>query len=97
MPTGHEITLDEGIELTTRFKNNYPKETKRAFLISKEVLTELIAQDNANGIRVYLGETTNKELTLVVVATDHEGNDLQTIVMDRLNSCPNYCDYDSPL
>jgi predicted enzyme related to lactoylglutathione lyase len=97
MPTGHEITLDEGVELTTRFKNNNPTGTKRAFLINKDDLTELLAQDHANGIRVYLGEKENSELTIVAVATDNEGNDIQTIVMDKFPPCPNYCDFDSPL
>ena len=79
MPTGHEITLDEGVELTSRFKNNHPTGTKRAFLIHKDDLTELLAQDHANGIRVYLGEKENRELTIVAVATDNEGNDIQTL------------------
>lgn len=97
MPTQHEITMDEGIELTTRFKNNNPVGTKRAFLISKAVLTELMAQDRADGIRVYLGEKEDRDLTVVVIATDSEGNDIQTIVMDNFPPCPSSCDFDSPL
>jgi hypothetical protein len=97
MPIHNEISLDEGIELTNRFKNNNPSGTKRAFFISKEVLTELMAQDSADGIRVYIGEKADRELTLVVVATDHEGNDIQTIVMDNFPPCPSSCDFDSPL
>ena len=97
MPIHHEITLEEGIELTTRFKHNNPHGTKRAFLISKAVLTELMAQDRADGIRVYLGEKDNQELTIVAIATDSEGNDIQTIVMDSFLSCPSACDFDSPL
>ena len=97
MPTTHEISLEEGIELTQRFKNSHPLGTKRAFLISKEVLTELMAQDRADGIRVYLGEKENQELTIVVIATDSEGNDIQTIVMDNFLPCPSACDFDSPL
>ncbi|MFN0189586.1 MAG: hypothetical protein ACKVQV_12870 [Bacteroidia bacterium] len=97
MPNQHEITLEEGIELTNRFKNNNPVGTKRAFLISKEVLTELMAQDRADGIRVYLGEKEDGDLTIVVIATDSEGSDVQTIVMDNFTSCPSACDFDSPL
>lgn len=97
MPTGNEITLAQGVELTKRFKNNHPEGTKRAFLVSKEVLTELLAQDNADGIRVYLGEKENRELTIVAVATDNEGNENHAIVMDSFPPCPNTCDFDSPL
>ncbi|MBK7965839.1 MAG: hypothetical protein IPK10_11495 [Bacteroidetes bacterium] len=97
MSTNHQITLEEGIELTQRFKNNNPTGTKRAFLVSKEELTELMAQDRADGIRVYIGEKEDRELTIVVVATDSEGNDIQTIVMDHFPPCPSACDFDSPL
>ena len=68
MPTQHEITLEEGIELTIRFKNNNQAGIKRAFLISKAVLTELMAQNHANGIRDYWGQKENQELTIVVIA-----------------------------
>jgi hypothetical protein len=97
MPTEHEITLDQGVELTTRFRNNQPSGTKRAFLIDKEDLTELLAQDDAAGIRVYIGQKTNGELALVVVATDSEESDIQSIVMDRFHPCPDKCDSNSPL
>lgn len=97
MPTGHEITLDEGVDLTTRFKNNNATGTKRAFLITKEVLTELLTQDDANGIRVYLGQKPNGELTIVAVGIDKDNNDIQTIVMDKFDPCPNNCDSSSPL
>jgi hypothetical protein len=97
MPNPHEITLDQAVALTQRFKNNHPSGTKRGFLINKEELTELFAQDDAAGIRIYLGEKENHEYSIVAVATDAEGNDLTTIVMDMFHPCPDQCSADSPL
>lgn len=97
MPNPHEITLDQAVALTQRFKNNHASGTKRGFLIDKEVFTELFAQDNATGVRIYLGEKENHEYCIVAVATDMEGNDLTTIVMDMFHPCPDQCSADSPL
>jgi len=93
----NEIPLSEAIDLTQRFKQNQTERTKRAFLIPRDALTELLDQDYVENIRIYLGEKENRELTIVAVATDNEGTDFTNLTMDGFESCPSNCDYDSPL
>jgi hypothetical protein len=97
MANPNEIPLSDAIALTQRYKNSVDDRARRAFLIDKSVFTDLFAQDNATGVRCYLGLNTDNAIELVMVATDSDGKDLITIVMDHFTVCPIVCDMDSPL
>lgn len=62
------------------------------------LLRQLVDQDGAEGVRMYLGMNDEGDPTLVLVAIDAAGNDLtQGVLMEYAWPCPPLCPDESPL
>lgn len=94
--SNYTITLQEGIDWTTNFRNQNPGAVK-AHLIEQAEINEIMAQPNAAGIRAYLGIDNSGNEKLVLVAVDASGNDILTNVYDHTSPCPPTCDVNSVL
>ena len=60
-------------------------------------VAQLINQAGVEGVRLYFARTEGN-LTLVVVGTDDENQDLtEGLILDYASICPHYCPPSSPL
>ena len=94
--SNYTITLQEGIDWTTNFRNQNPNSVK-AYKIDQAEINEILAQAGAAGIRAYMGIDNSGNEKLVMVAVDASGNDILNNVYDHTLPCPNHCDNNSVL
>lgn len=98
MFTGHEdhsITLAEAAKMTKKFRDTlmpFLGGIKGGFF-GKDAINELLAQDGAVGIRIYLGlsDDTVPLPQFILVAVDTDGNDMTAKVKERGVMCPPVC------
>ncbi len=86
---GGLISLASAKTLVDDYRDNYPDKVKGLFL-GKEVLNELLNQEGAEGIRIYLGEADD-DFTVVCVAADSDENDMLEKIADSAVPCPFNC------
>ncbi|MEO8030877.1 MAG: hypothetical protein ABJC74_07790 [Gemmatimonadota bacterium] len=96
MPTppqrNHRITLEQGIEYTTRFRKAAPDAIKASLFWSIGGLTELMAQKDCAGLRIYNGLDEAGIAVHVLVAVDREGNDMTAgTILELAWPCPPFC------
>ncbi len=106
MPTfdgteGRAISINTGAGYTRSFRTNYPN-NKKAYFVGKDLINNLLAQNDAQGIRIYLGQNIqddgNIHIMTVLVAADSNQNDIVDICIDEAYPCPSMCDTsNSPL
>ncbi|MBD98728.1 MAG: hypothetical protein CMO34_02710 [Verrucomicrobia bacterium] len=94
--SNYTITLQEGIDWTTNFRNQNPSSVK-AFKIDQAEINEILAEPNAAGIRAYMGIDNNGNEKLIMVAVGNSGNDILNTVYDHALPCPAHCDDNSVL
>lgn len=87
---GGKITLNEGAALTAAYRNRYPSETKGHFF-GRDILLQILAQEDCMGIRIYYGIGESGQKELVLVGADTEENDLTELVADLSLPCPGMC------
>jgi hypothetical protein len=93
------ITLQEAITMTHAYQNSpqFAGLTK-AGLISATAVQDLLNQPGCVGVRIYFALNAYNNLTLVLVGTDTNENDMTSgIILDKLKDCPPICNFDSPL
>ncbi len=94
----HSITLDEAGNLTRNYRNKTGEGAIKAEFFGKEVLQNILTQENCVGIRVYYGQKDNGTPVLVLIGADANGNDLtQGIIAERGLPCPPFCPENSAL
>jgi hypothetical protein len=87
---GGLITLKEGSAMTAAYRAAHPGETKGHF-IGKDILNELLAQEDCMGLRIYYGIDEEGNKQIVTVGANSEEDDLLEKVADLTKPCPNYC------
>lgn len=87
---GGEITLSEGAALTEEYRRLNSGSTKAHFL-GKDLINEILTQEDCMGIRIYYGldEYGNKEL--VIVGADSNEDDILDLIVDKTIKCPTVC------
>lgn len=93
---GGEISLEQGAEMTARYRAENPNQTIAHFF-GKDILEKLLARDESMGIRMYYGIDEDGAKQLVLVGVDANGNDLTDLVADISFPCPNACSDRNPL
>lgn len=91
--TGKEgglIPLQDGADMTARYRGNFPNQIKARFF-GKEVLTKILGQTGAKGLRMYFAQNSNNEMELVICAADGNENDMLDLVGDLGMPCPQNC------
>ncbi|MBK9591217.1 MAG: hypothetical protein IPO32_06865 [Crocinitomicaceae bacterium] len=93
---GGLISLEDGAAMTARYRANFPTQIKARFF-GKEIITKILDQSGAVGIRMYFAQNANNEMELVICAADGNENDIwlrseifllrvqQTVVLNSLN------------
>ncbi|MEY2794105.1 MAG: hypothetical protein RJA76_2097 [Bacteroidota bacterium] len=95
---GEFITLEEGAAMTARYRNSVQPGETIAINFSKQILTEILNQDECQSLRFYFAKNDEGKTNLVVTGVDNLGNDLyQGLVADRGGICPPYCSGKNPL
>ncbi len=102
MPTppqrNHRITLEQGIEFTSRFRKAAPDAIKASLFWSIGGLTELMAQKNCAGLRIYNGLDEAGAPVPVLVAVNANGDDLTSgMILELTLPCPPFCPLTSRL
>ena len=92
---GGEISLITGSQMTAAYRAANPNSTIAHFF-GKEILNQLLEQENCVGIRIYYGIKDDKT-ELVLVGVDSEENDLLGLVADLSLPCPKTCSSPNPL
>lgn len=87
---GSEITYSEGSDLTAEYRRLNSGDTKGHF-VGKDLINDLLAQEDCMGIRIYYGidEYGNKEL--VIVGADSNEDDILDLIIDKTIKCPPTC------
>jgi hypothetical protein len=93
---GSFIEMEEGVSMTTAYREAQPEDNMCIFF-GKEMLNELLKQEHAMGLRFYFARNDEGKTTLVTVAVNEKGQDIQAKVGNKGHSCPTDCCTDSPL
>ncbi|MBX2950072.1 MAG: hypothetical protein KF704_12400 [Crocinitomicaceae bacterium] len=95
---GAVITLEEAIEFTHAYQEEYPDSSK-AYLVNVDKLNLITEQEGCVKVRIYNGyDTQTNNTNLVLVGVDNQGEDLTDgIIIERTLPCPPYCPDKSPL
>lgn len=100
--TGNEnqsISLEEAIELTTRYRKSAGPGANLAGFFGKTILQKILSQSDCVGIRIYHGlKKEDDSLTFVLVGADSNEKDLYDgDLAEYATPCPPFCDLNSPL
>lgn len=87
---GGLISLEDGAAMTARYRANFPTQIKARFF-GKEIITKILDQSGAVGIRMYFAQNANNEMELVICAADGNENDMLQMIGDMALSCPSRC------
>ena len=87
---GGQISLTDAAKMTEEYRKNNPNRKKARFF-GKDILQELLNQENCMGIRIYYGESEDGERELVLVGAGADENDLLDLVVDYSAPCPGFC------
>ena len=86
----HVITLAEAAQMTKTYRLIFGT-TFLGGSISKQAILNLLAQDGAKDLRIYMARKADLAPNFVLCAVDTNGNDILTMVLDRTNVCPPQC------
>lgn len=92
---GGAITLSSAAQMTAEYRAANPNSTIAHFF-GKEILNQLLEQENCVGIRMYYGMKDGQK-ELILVGVDSEENDLLELVADLSMPCPKTCSSPNPL
>ncbi len=87
---GAPISISEGAQLTQNFRNNMPNQPIAQF-VGRKWLEALLAQEGAEGIRIYNGMDEEGNIKPVMVAANAQQNDVLDLIVDQTFGCPSYC------
>jgi hypothetical protein len=95
---GAFITLEEGSVMTASYRSTIQSGEVIGQFIGKDLIQDILAQNDCVGIRFYYAVDENGSKNLVCVGVDQNENDLiDGLIADRFNSCPPKCSKRNPL
>lgn len=93
---GGQISMEVAANLTANYRLHNPNQIIARFF-GREILEQILAQENCMGIRMYYGIAENGDKELVLVGADQDENDLLNLVADISMPCPKACSSANPL
>jgi len=88
----HKISLEEGSDLTKRYRDSVTDGSILGGLFGKNDVVSLLNQSNCAGVRIYFAIDDTSKPCFVLVGADADGNDLVNgLVLDKSFPCPNMC------
>lgn len=92
----HRISLDKAVTFVARAREEKLLPVK-GWLVGREIITEILAQPGAAGLRAYLGVGDDGVPTLVYMAVDDQGGDMyRGVLAEYVWPCPPDCGPSSP-
>jgi hypothetical protein len=99
--TGNEgsiIPLNLASQMTKNFRLNAETDAIISMAIGKNIIEEILNQNDCLGLRFYKALDENSLEQFVIVGVDTDGNDMYTgKIADRVVLCPVICPQKSPL
>lgn len=107
--TNHEISLQDAIEMTTRYRANRPSDFPVCETFEIAAIQKLLATPGCESLRIYYGMKENMESHAILVAVDSSGGDIlpeagaassaggEVIILEDSYRCPPLCPKGSPL
>jgi hypothetical protein len=74
--TNHQISLQQAIDMTTRFRANRPANFPVCETFELSAVQQLLAANGCTYLRIYLGMKENNEVDVILVAADADGADI---------------------
>lgn len=105
----HQISLEEAIALTTRYRNNPVTDAPLSETYDADSVQALLNQQGSQSFRLYLGRKSDQRICTVLVAVDANGQDIlpptglvtlsedEGIILEDAIQCPPICPPPSPL
>lgn len=105
----HQISLQEAIDLTTRFRTNPGKDMPLSETYDAGSVGQLLSQLNCCSFRIYLGRKADNSICSILVGVDENGQDIlpptgpeaasedEGILLENALQCPPVCPPPSPL
>jgi hypothetical protein len=88
---GEFIETGEAADMTAGWRNGDNGDKKGGFF-GREKLEQLLAQSDAQGVRIYFGvDPVDGKKTLVLVAANSDEDDITDLILDRGPGCPKNC------
>jgi hypothetical protein len=110
MPHNHSISLQEAIDMTTRYRNEKDKIVKPEYTnllpicetFDKAAFEELVKEDGCLSVRCYLAMGPDMIVRMVFVGVDDRDNDILpptagAAIMEVGTHCPPVCPVAGPL
>ena len=92
----HRITLAEAIGYAHTWQKAHPGERK-AWMLPREIIDEILKQPGCSGIRVYAGNTSEDPRLVWVGVRDGKSDLVDGVIAEECKPCPIWCDEHSPL
>lgn len=93
---GEPISLEQGAELTARYRTADPDSIKGVFF-GRTHIEAILAQSDCKGLRLYYAKNPDGTSTLVMVGADSAQNDMLDLIIDFSHPCPVKCSAENPL
>lgn len=90
----HRIPREEAASLVQAFQSQAGADEHRASAFNRSAFEQLLAQPGAAGIRIYRAQHPDGSPTMVMVAVDGEGMDLdgaEAVCIQNSTDCPPVC------
>lgn len=90
----HRITREEAACLIDNFQDKAKEGAHRASAFNRSAFEQLLAQHGAAGIRIYHAKHKDGSPTMVMVAVDAKGVDLDgidAVFIQNGHECPPFC------
>ena len=97
-PTSHKITLEEGVDLTTRYRESKQEARTPTLVFNREAFDRILKQPGCVAVRLYPCLHADGKQNVVVVGVDEKGSDMTQGELSQIAmECPPICDPDSAL
>ena len=88
----HSISLLDASALTANYRNTHSASAIKGFYYGKTAISDILAQDDCVGIRIYFGEDDEENPQLVICGVIANEDDLeQGLLAEAGCPCPPFC------
>lgn len=87
---GAAININDAAALTANHRRTNPA-TTNAHFVGRDLIEQILAQSDCQGLRIYYGLDEKGERELVIVGADSNENDQLGLIVDRCAKCPPRC------
>lgn len=90
---GDFVTLSEGADYTAAYRDQFPSMDGviKGLFVGRNKINALLNQENVVGLRIYFGLNEEGLPNLVIVGAKATGDDVTSLIVERLKPCPPSC------